>query len=136
MYFPKISVSILILSPTFFDWKLVILIVWGIKQTEALFFVTSTTVRLIPSIAIDPFLTTNFTNFFGTSNHTLISLGFLADFFYFAYALNYSSEHRLINLILYKKYQFVLKIFTLQDSSEECIGFWYKTYGKDPLWRC
>src|SRR3990172_8046506 len=82
MYFPKISVSILILSPTFFDWKLVILIVWGIKQTEALFFVTSTTVRLIPSIAIDPFLTTNFTNFFGTSNHTLISLDFFSILFF------------------------------------------------------
>ena len=45
MYFPKISVSILILPPTFFDWKLVTFMVWGIKQTEAVFLLTSTTWR-------------------------------------------------------------------------------------------
>ncbi len=55
MYFPKISVSILILSLIFFELKFVTFIVWGIKQTEALFFFTSTTVRLIPSNAIEPF---------------------------------------------------------------------------------
>ena len=35
MYFPRMSVSMLSLSPTFFDLKLVTLIVCGIKQTDA-----------------------------------------------------------------------------------------------------
>ena len=60
MYFPKNISFDINLSPTIFVLKLVISIVWGIKQTEARLFLTSTTVKLIPSIAIDPFLTTYF----------------------------------------------------------------------------
>ena len=63
MYFPRMSVSMLSLSPTFFDLKLVTLIVCGIKQTDARSFFASTTVKLIPSSAIEPFLTTYFVKF-------------------------------------------------------------------------
>ena len=61
------SVSILTLSPTFLVWKFVISIVWGINETDANVFFMSTTVKLIPSIAIDPFFTTYFAKFLGTS---------------------------------------------------------------------
>ena len=70
MYLPRMSVSILSLSPTFFVWKFVTSIVCGIRQTDARFFFTSTTVKLIPSTAIEPFFTTYFAKFFGISNQT------------------------------------------------------------------
>jgi len=70
MYLPRMSVSILSLSPIFLVWKFVTSMVCGIKHTEARFFLTSTTVRLIPSTAIEPFFTTYFVRFFGISNHT------------------------------------------------------------------
>ena len=70
MYFPRMSVSILTLSPLFLVLKFVTSIVCGIKQTDARFFFTSTTVRLIPSTAIEPFFTTYFARDFGTSNQT------------------------------------------------------------------
>ena len=55
MYFPNTSVSIFSLSPISFVLKFVIFTVWGIRQTDAIDFFASTTVRLIPSNAIDPF---------------------------------------------------------------------------------
>ena len=74
------SVSTLSLSPIFFDLKLVTLIVCGIKQTDARSFFTSTTVKLIPSSAIEPFFTTYFTNFFGTLNQNFTSFGYFSIF--------------------------------------------------------
>ena len=76
MYLPRMSVSMLSLSPTFFDLKLVTLIVCGIKQTDARSFFASTTVKLIPSSAIEPFLTTYFVSFFGILNQNLLPLVF------------------------------------------------------------
>ena len=67
------SVSILTLSPIFFEPKFVIFIVCGIKQIEILFLSTSTSVKLIPSIVIDPFFTTNLAKSLGSSIQNLIS---------------------------------------------------------------
>ena len=55
MYFPKTSVSMFSLSPIFFVLKFVIFTVCGIRHTDARDFFASTTVRLIPSNAIEPF---------------------------------------------------------------------------------
>ena len=60
MYFPSTSVSMFSLSPTFFVLKFVIFIVCGIIHTEPRSFFASTTVRLIPSNAIEPFCTIYF----------------------------------------------------------------------------
>src|SRR5574341_77255 len=75
VYLPSMSVSILTLSPIFLELRFVIFIVCGIIHTEILFFITSTSVKLIPSIAIDPFFTTCFVNSFGSSIQNLISFG-------------------------------------------------------------
>ena len=80
MYFPRTSVSILSLSPIFFDLKFVILIVCGIRHTDATSFFTSTNVKLIPSSAIEPFLTMYFVSFFGILNQIFTSFGFFSIF--------------------------------------------------------
>jgi len=80
MYFPRMSVSMLSLSPTFFDLKLVTVIVCGIIQTDARSFFASTTVRLIPSSATEPFFTTYLASFFGTLNQNFTSIGFFSIF--------------------------------------------------------
>ena len=74
-YLPSISVSILTLSPIFLELRFVVSIVCGMMHTEILFFITSTSVKLIPSIAIDPFLTTYFVRSFVSSIQSLISFG-------------------------------------------------------------
>ena len=80
MYFPRMSVSMLSLSPTFFDLKLVTLIVCGMRQTDVISFFASTTVKLIPSSAIEPFLTTYFVSFFGILNQNFTSFSFFSIF--------------------------------------------------------
>ena len=80
MYFPRMSVSMLSLSPTFFDLKLVTLIVCGMRQTDVISFFASTTVKLIPSSAIEPFFTTHLTDFFGTLNQNFTYFGFFSIF--------------------------------------------------------
>ena len=59
-YFPIISVSKLTSSPIILSFKTVASIVCGIAEIEKLSLFTSATVRLIPSIAIEPFCTIYF----------------------------------------------------------------------------
>ena len=54
MYLPITSISKLTLSPLDLSPKVVIASVWGIKTTEIVSPLTSTTVRLMPSMASDP----------------------------------------------------------------------------------
>ena len=54
-YLASISVSIFTGSPTFFKCRSVSCCVWGIRDTRKLSSAVSTTVRLTPSIATEPF---------------------------------------------------------------------------------
>ena len=57
MYFPTMSFSRLTASPAFFFKSVVSSPVCGITDTEKFCFVTAATVRLIPSMQIEPFST-------------------------------------------------------------------------------
>ena len=54
-YFPITSVSMLTAAPMLFNPNVVIFAVWGIRLTSTWVFPISFTVRLTPSMAIDPF---------------------------------------------------------------------------------
>ena len=66
--------------------------VCGIKQTDIRFFIASTTVRLIPSTAIEPFSTIYRTSCFGMSNQILISFGFFSIFLIIGAKMKYVKQ--------------------------------------------
>jgi hypothetical protein len=70
------SISTLTLSPFDFNPSVVLAKVWGIKAIETLLSFTSTTVRLTPSIAIDPLETIDRkTSLFSIFIHIFLSVG-------------------------------------------------------------
>jgi hypothetical protein len=75
MYLPIMSISTLTLSPFDFNPSVVLAKVWGIKEIETLSSFIFTTVRLTPSIAIDPLETIERkTSLFSIFIHIFVSI--------------------------------------------------------------